>query len=41
MARNIARKVTAKNLVPKGRGLNSPKAGFKPGKEMKCGGKKK
>lgn len=41
MARTIARKSNAKNLVPRGRGLNSPKAGFKPGKEMKCGGKKK
>lgn len=38
----IVRKANAKKLVPaKGRGLNSPKAGFKPGKEMKCGGKKK
>lgn len=36
----IKRKVKTKTFVPK-KTMNSPKAGFKPGKEMGCGGKKK
>lgn len=37
--KTIARKTTSN--TKKGKlTMNSPKAGFKPGKELKCGGKK-
>ena len=40
MAKVKARKVSGGSLVPR-KTVNSPKTGFKPGKEMKYGGKKK
>ena len=39
MSKAIARKKMYGKTVPK-KTVNSPKAGFKPGKEMKYGGKK-
>ena len=39
MAKTIARKKLNGKLIAK-KTVNSPKTGFKPGKEMKYGGKK-